>query len=118
LQRRFDEFRSSRPHRTKLPETLWQAAVELAREHGLHPVAHPLRLDYMGLKRRLEGLPSVQKKAAAPAFVELITAHPAPVAECVIEFEYSIGSKMRIQWKGPSTPDWASLLRAWREAER
>jgi len=118
LQRRFDEFRSTQPHRTKLPETLWQAAVELARAHGLHPVAHPLRLDYMGLKRRLEGLPSVQKKAAAPAFVELIAAHPATVAECVIEFESSIGSKMRIQWKGPSTPDWASLLRAWREAER
>ena len=118
LQRRFDEFRSTQPHRTKLPETLWQAAVELAREHGLHPVAHPLRLDYMGLKRRLEGLPSARKKAAAPAFVELITAHPATVAECVIEFEYSIGSKMRIQWKGPSTPDWASLLRVWREAER
>jgi len=118
LQRRFDEFRSSRPHRAKLPETLWQAAVELAREQGLHPVAHPLRLDYMGLKRRLEGLPAPQKKASAPAFVELIGSHPATISECVIEFESSIGSKMRIQWKGSSTPDWASLLRAWREAER
>jgi len=118
LQRRLDEFRSSRPHRTKLPETLWQAAVELAREHGVYSVAHPLRLDYMGLKRRLEGLPSAQKKAPAPALVELITAHPATVAECVIEFESRVGSKMRIQWKGSSTPDWASLLRAWREAER
>ena len=118
LQRRFDEFRSTQPHRKKLPETLWQAAVELAREHGLHPVAHPLRLDYMGLKRRVEGLPSAQKKAPAAAFVELITADPATVAECVIEFESRVGSKMRIQWKGSSTPDWASLLRAWREAER
>jgi hypothetical protein len=72
----------------------------------------------MGLKRRLEGFPSPQKKAAAPAFVELITAQPAAVVECVIEFESRIGSKMRIQWKGSSTPDWASLLRAWREAER
>ena len=118
LQRRFDEFRSSRPHRTKLPETLWQAAAELAREHGLHHVAHPLRLDYMGLKKRLEGVPGPQKKMAAPAFVELIASHPATISECVIEFESSIGSKMRIQWKGSSTPDWASLLRAWREAER
>ncbi len=118
LQRRFDEFRSTQPHRTKLPETLWQAAVELAREHGLHPVAHPLRLDYMGLKKRLEGVPGPQKKAAAPVFVELIASHPATISECVIEFESSIGSKMRIQWKGSSTPDWASLLRAWREAER
>ena len=118
LQRRFDEFRSTQPHRTKLPETLWQAAVELAREHGLHPVAHPLRLDYMGLKKRLEGVPGPQKKMAAPAFVELIASHPATISECVIEFDSSIGSKMRIQWKGSSTPDWASLLRAWREAER
>jgi hypothetical protein len=118
LQRELDQFRSTQPHRTRLPEALWQAAVELARQHGLHPVAHPLRLDYMGLKRRLEGLPSAQKKAPAPAFVELITAHPATVAECVIEFESRAGSKMRIQWKGSSTPDWASLLRAWREAER
>jgi hypothetical protein len=118
LQRRFDEFRSMQPHRTKLPETLWQAAVELAREHGLHPVAHPLRLDYLGLKKRLEAVPGPQKKVAAPAFVELIASHPATISECVIEFESSIGSKMRIQWKGSSTPDWASLLRAWREAER
>jgi hypothetical protein len=80
LQRQFDELRSSRPHRTKLPEALWQAAVELAREHGLHPVAHPLRLDYMGLKRRLEELPALQKKAAAPAFVELIASQPATMS--------------------------------------
>jgi len=118
LQRRFDEFRSTQPHRTKLPETLWQAAVDLARQHGLHPVAHPLRLDYMGLKKRLEGVPGPQKKVAAPAFVELIASHPATISECVIEFDSSIGSKMRIQWKGSSTPDWASLLRAWREAEQ
>jgi hypothetical protein len=59
----------------------------------------------MGLKRRLEGLPSAQKKARVPAFVELIAAHPAAVAECVIELESRVGSKMRIQWKGSSTPD-------------
>ena len=118
LQRQLDQFRSTQPHRTRLPETLWQGAVELAREHGLHPVARPLGLDYMGLKRRLEGGPVAGKKATAPAFVELIAAHPATAAECVIELESSVGSKMRIQWKGSSTPDWASLLRAWREAER
>ena len=71
----------------------------------------------MGLKRRLEGLPTAQKKAAAPAFVELIASHPATMSEGVIEFESSIGSKMRIQWKGSSTRDWAKPLRAWREAE-
>jgi hypothetical protein len=29
----------------KLPESLWPVAVELAREHGVYSVAHPLRLN-------------------------------------------------------------------------
>src|ERR1035437_4705989 len=53
------------------------------------------------------GKPSDRKKAA-PAFVELITAQPT-LPECLIEFESSIGGKMRIQWKGSAAPDWASL---------
>ena len=118
LQRRLDELRSTRPHRTKLPETVWQAAVELAREHGLYSVAHPLRLDYTQLKKRLAGVVTVSRKAAAPAFVELIGSHPTAMSECMIEFESALGSKMRIQWKGTSGPDWTSLLGAWRESER
>ena len=59
LQRQLDQFRSTQPRRTKLPEPLWQVAVELAREYGIYSVAHPLRLDYMGLKKRLGGIPTV-----------------------------------------------------------
>jgi hypothetical protein len=121
LQRQLDEFRSTQPHRTKLPETLWQAAVELARQHGVYSVAHPLRLDYTGLKKRLDGVPdsaAPKRRATKPAFVELISAHPATVADCVIEFESLVGGKMRIHWKSSAAPDWISLLRAWREAER
>jgi hypothetical protein len=118
LQRSLDEFRSTRSHRTKLPETVWQSAVELAREHGLYAVAHPLRLDYTQLKKRLGGAVNAPRKAASPAFVELIASHSATMSECVIEFESSIGGKMRVQWKGTSGPDWASLLRGWRESER
>jgi hypothetical protein len=54
LQQQLDQFRTSQPHRTKIPEVRWQSAVALARQHGLYAVAHPLRLDYVGLKRRLE----------------------------------------------------------------
>jgi hypothetical protein len=118
LQRSLEEFRSTRPHRAKLPEAIWQSAVELAREHGLYAVAHPLRLDYAQLKKRLGGVVTVSRKSASPAFVELIASHSVSMSECVIEFESSIGSKMRIQWKGASAPDWASLLRGWRESER
>ena len=122
LQRQLDEFRSTHSTRTKLPEPVWQAAVELARQHGVYAVAHPLRLDYVGLKKRLDGSHSPQlktaqppaKRHAKPAFVELV-ARPATLDEFVIEFESSRDGKMRIQWKAAATPDWSSLLRAWRE---
>ncbi len=112
LQLQLDQFRSTQPRRTKLPESLWQAAVELARQHGLYPVSHPLRLDYTGLKKRLEGVPRARQKAPKPTFVELIAPPPAPPEECIIEFEASSGGKMRIQWKSVAPPDWASLMRA------
>ena len=115
LQRQLDQFRSTHPRRTKLPEPLWQAAVELARQHGIHPVAHPLRLDYMQLKKRLGGVPIARQRASKPAFVELVATHPVMLAECAIEFESPGGSKMRIQWKAAAPPDWTSLLQAWRE---
>jgi len=117
LQRQLDQIRSSQPRRTKLPEPLWQAAVELARQYGVYSVAHPLRLDYMGLKKRLGGLPMLRRKAAKPAFVELVAPQAAALEECVIEFESARGSKMRIQWKASAPRDWVSLLRAWRETE-
>ena len=112
LQRQLDQFRSTQPRRTKLPESLWQAAVELARQHGVYSVAHPLRLD-----KRIGGVPR-RRKATKPAFVELIAPDRAPLEECVIELESSGGSKMRIQWKTTAPPDWTSLLRAWRNVER
>ena len=117
LQRQLDQFRSTQPRRTKLPEPLWQAAVELARQHGIYPVAHPLRLDYMGLKKRLGDIPAVRRKATKPACVELTAPHAAPLEECAIDLECPSGRKMRIQWKASAPPDWVSLLRAWREME-
>ena len=120
LQRQLEQFRGSHAHRARIPEALWRAAVELARQHGLNAVAHPLRLDYMGLKRRLADISEVseKKKARTPGFVELVAPYAAAGAECVIEFESALGGKMRIEWRGAAGPDWTSLLRAWREAER
>ena len=117
LQRELEQFRGSHPHRTRLPESLWQSAVELARQHGLYSVAHPLRLDYTRLKKRLGGSPTFRRKVTKPAFVELVAPSRAPFEEYVIEFESSGGSKMRIQWKATAPPDWTTLLQAWRDTE-
>ena|SRR5579863_3749413 len=117
LQRQLDQYRSTQSRRAKLPESLWQAATELARQHGVHSVAQPLRLDYMRLKKRLNGTAVPQRRSTEMAFVELAPPQAAKQEECVIEFESTNGGKMRVQWKAVAPPDWTSLLRAWREAE-
>jgi hypothetical protein len=103
----------------KLPESLWQAAVELAAQYGIWQVAHPLRLDYMRLKRRLGEVSSPhRRKAAPPSFIEVVAAQPTVLEACIIEFESPRGAQMRIHWKATTLPDWTNLLHAWRESER
>jgi hypothetical protein len=118
LQLQLNEIRSTRPRGKRLPDSVWQAAVELAWEHGVYSVARHLRLDYSGLKKRLGGVSPRRRKARKPAFVELIAPPSAMLGECLIEFESLHGSKVRIQWKAATSPDWMSLLLAWRETER
>ena len=128
LQKQLDEFRARHRVRTKLPDALWRAATELARQYGVYAVAHPLRLDHSGLSKRVHPGPQApigKRQPKASTFVELVsataTATPAPALPgcgdaCVVEFESVRGSKMRVQWPGRVAPDWPSLLRAWRDA--
>jgi hypothetical protein len=116
LQQQFQQFRATHPPRSKLSEELWAAAAGLAKQHGLYTVAHALRLDYVGLKRRVAGS-ARRRPQAQPRFVELIASGPPKLDECVIEFESARGAKMRIHWKAAAPPDWTGLLRAWRRVE-
>jgi hypothetical protein len=84
LQQRFEQFRTKRTGRTKLREPLWQAAVEQGRQHGVSVVAHALRLDYGGLKKRLNGTSVPCRQAKPAAFVELVGASGARADEYVI----------------------------------
>ena len=108
LQRQLEQFRSTHPLRTKLPEAIWLSAVELARQHGVNSVAYPLRLDYAGLKRRLSGTSGICRKKSKPAFVELVTPPVQSVAECTLEVE-GRGGKLRIQLRGASASYLATL---------
>ena len=58
VQQQFEQWRATKASRTKLPESFWQSATELARQHGLNPTAKALRLDYSALKRRVLGPPT------------------------------------------------------------
>ena len=122
LQEQLNQFRLTHARRSKLPEPLWTAAAALAREHGIYAVAHPLRLDYVGLKRRLAEAPAAARKTrkgntSTAAFVELSAPRGPVIQEGTIEFESARGDKMRIPLRVTEDRDWTKLLRAWRESE-
>src|SRR5260370_28175772 len=102
VQLQLNEIRSTRPRGKKLPDSVWQAAVELAREHGVYSVAHHLRLDYAGLKKRLCGGSPRRRKARNPAFVELMAPPSSMLGARCVEFESLRGGQVRIQWTSAS----------------
>ncbi len=114
LSQRLEEWRSAHPPRSRLPETIWAAAVEMAQRHGLQRTTKALRIDYTRLKKRLPA-GAQPPGPLPPAFLELLASPARGPAECVVELESARG-RMRVAMKGVAL-DWASLLHAWREAE-
>jgi len=118
--RRFERWRKGHQGRVPFPEALWASAAEAAREHGVFQTAKVLRLEYGKLKRLVEaGTPGARPTTGGPpgpaAFLELMPSQAVGLSECLIELEGPRG-KMRIQWKGATAPDLASLSRGLWEA--
>jgi hypothetical protein len=113
LRQQLTAFRNSQPARSRLPEPLWAAATELATRYGVHRIARELRLDYTGLKKRVEQRERPKPKPAAsltPTFVELV-GPVAAVTPCRVEVESSHG-KLRFELPTMAPTELVSLLRA------
>jgi hypothetical protein len=94
-QQRFEQWRSS-----------------MALQNGVFRTAQVLRLDYTKLKRVMIASSPIArpKRAAKPAFVELLAASATHPCECVIQVEGPRG-RMRVEWKGSIAPDLPGLSR-------
>jgi hypothetical protein len=91
LRQQLAEFRNRQPVRSRLPEPLWAAATELATRYGVHRIARELRLDYTGLKKRVEkGMPPPPSASVVPTFLELAGA-TAALPGCGIAVESAHG---------------------------
>jgi hypothetical protein len=117
---RFARWRKSHPGRSPIPDRLWAAAAELAKEHGIGRTAQVLRLEYGKLRRLAESTGPVKRvttsRTPRASFVELVTPQAVGPLECLIELEGPRG-KMRIQWKGTSWPDLSGMSRTlWESA--
>jgi hypothetical protein len=111
VRSRFANWRQNRRGKQRIPDELWSAAIELARQNGVNPTAAALHLDGGKLKRRMVAAGSVSGKAMPPTFVELMAPRTFDQPECTIELEGRKG-KLRVHWKGATAADVAALSRA------
>ena len=75
VRRRIERWRRARKARSRIPDSLWASAVEVARSYGVHRAAKALRLDYYALKKRVgqeaTAAPGRHKGSDVAAFLEL-----------------------------------------------
>ena len=89
--------------------------MRVASAYGVYRTARTLRIDYYGLKRRVEEASvtgSVRTDGKMATFVELAGPLPAGSGECLVELEDDNGSKMRMHLKGVEAPDLVALSRS------
>lgn len=101
-----------------MPAPLWEAAVSLARTHGLYPIAQALRLDYGSLKNRLSRPPeNAGDDAGSAGFVELNPAQwlgrtePGSVS---VELWAVDGTKLIVRLPDKERLDLPALIEAFR----
>ena len=125
MGRRFVEFRSTHPVRSRLPEELWAAAAKLARRDGIEATALALDVDRPSLQKWTDRFePGVQSRrvslddsveltvSAGPAFVELLAETTGAAPSCLVEVESPRGGKLRLELKGIQPSALAELIRA------
>jgi hypothetical protein len=118
LEQRFKGWRSQRQQGTRIPEPLWEAALAVARTHGVSRVAQVLRLGYPQLRKRLEQTRSAAiVPVVSPAFVELAYDRSKEQPGCTIELENRLGAKMTIRFSNSSPAETVALAELfWRRS--
>jgi hypothetical protein len=114
LREQVERWRQQRGRRgERIPEELWNAAVEAARVEGVYATCRALRFNAYSLKARMPSEPSegTLEKTEPGAFVELAMGQLGG-GKTVVELVGRGGGRMRIDVTGKSTVDIVSLTQA------
>jgi hypothetical protein len=121
LRVRLEAFRSNQPPRTRLPEELWRAVVEVAARRGVSLVARALRLERKSLRKRMAERVSAEgsngkalggSESGPAQFLELLAPAAGVGSSCLLEVESPQGGKLRLEWKGATVSEVSQLVRA------
>ncbi len=102
-------WRATHTRGQRIPDEIWQAAAEVAREHGLSRTATALRLGYYDLQRRLSTGPMLTNGVGLSArFVELSPPVPSggrgEYGAC-IEMVAASGARLSVRLADASASD-------------
>ena len=113
-KRGFERWRRRKRGREPIPDELWALAARAASQLGVSRASRALRLNHTALQSevRKRGNGVATDLEADPQFVPLPLPSPRDGPECIIEAEDGRGRRLRIQMRGCSTADLASLTGA------
>ncbi len=113
VKQRFETWREVRKKRTKIPEELWQAAVELSSDYSLNEISQTLHLNYSVLKERILSMKSEELgvNEAEGGFVEVDLGRRMSTEEWAFELEDGKGAKMRMRMKGGAGVDLIEIVK-------
>lgn len=106
---RIQAWRAGRRLGRRIPRSIWELAVRLAKAHGISRTAMALGLDYYGLKKQTESV-AAETPAQKPAFVEW----PAPLVvgkQCRLKMFNAAGTTLRLQLTGYEAAEVATRAR-------
>ncbi len=117
VRSQLEAWRGTRKKGERIPEHLWQAMGELARDLGVGRVAEVLGVGYHALKERAVG-PGRPVEASDAVFVELPLSSAISQSECVVELEDGRGAKMTLRLGMGSGAQVLSIVQAFWGRER
>lgn len=111
----FEQWRSTRDKRGRVPESLWEAAVSLSAFYSAFRISKTLRLNYRELRHRI-GLHS--SRNGPSQFVELNVEHIFSSGQCFMELRSPGGFEIKIRTMATFPPRLTELIRCFMDHGR
>lgn len=111
----FKMWRKTRVGKGRIPERLWDLAINLGVEYGVSHTSRELGLSYRDLKKRIRARHGDLELKRRLPFVELPVSEGivsnGGIPECILELEDAGGMRLKVELRGGVIPDVSELAK-------